>query len=96
MLQCGFYEKEITPPLGSDIPGYFMKRPSTGVLRLPGAHLRDDRLYTAAGSVKKIHDRHSLRRQLICKCAAGNPCLNAVLDLILHQKVPDCISGKSL
>lgn len=42
MLQCGFYEKEITPPLGSDIPGYFMKRPSTGVL---------DRLYAKAFAV---------------------------------------------
>ena len=42
MLQCGFYEKEITPPLGADIPGYFMKRPSTGVL---------DRLYAKAFAV---------------------------------------------
>ncbi len=26
MFRCGFYEKEITPPLGSDIPGYFAPR----------------------------------------------------------------------
>ncbi len=31
MLRCGFYEKEITPPLGCDIPGYGMKRTATGV-----------------------------------------------------------------
>ena len=22
-MRCGFYEKEITPPLGDSIPGYF-------------------------------------------------------------------------
>lgn len=31
MLRCGFYEKEITPPLGIDIPGYGVRRPATGV-----------------------------------------------------------------
>ena len=50
MLQCGFYEKEITPPLGSDIPGYFMKRPSTGVL---------DRLYAKAFAVSDGTDSGS-------------------------------------
>ena len=39
MLQCAFYETDITPPLGCDIPGYFTARPSTGVL---------DRLYAKA------------------------------------------------
>lgn len=39
MLQCAFYEKEITPPLGDDIPGYFTPRVSDDVL---------DRLYAKA------------------------------------------------
>ena len=39
MLKCGFYEREITPPLGKEIPGYYAKRVSTGVL---------DRLYAKA------------------------------------------------
>jgi len=39
MIRCAFYEKEITPPLGSEIPGYYAKRVSTGVL---------DRLYVKA------------------------------------------------
>jgi len=39
MLEFGFYEKEITPPLGSGIPGYFNVRRGTNVL---------DRLYARA------------------------------------------------
>jgi len=31
MLRVGFYEKEITPPLGSDIPGYSGPRNSTSI-----------------------------------------------------------------
>ena len=30
-MKCGFYEKEITPPLGESIPGYFCARPTTDV-----------------------------------------------------------------
>ena len=30
-MKCAFYEKEITPPIGSDIPGYYMHRYTTGV-----------------------------------------------------------------
>lgn len=30
-MQCGFYETEITPPLGTMIPGYFTKRVNQGV-----------------------------------------------------------------
>ena len=43
MLEIGFYEKEITPPLGSGIPGYFNIRRSCDVL---------DRLYARAIVVK--------------------------------------------
>lgn len=32
MLRCGFYELDITPRLGSDIPGYYFRRPADGVL----------------------------------------------------------------
>lgn len=39
MIRCAFYEKEITPPIGSEIPGYYAARVSTGVL---------DRLYAKA------------------------------------------------
>ncbi len=31
MLKCAFYEKEITPPLGCAIPGYFNVRPGSDV-----------------------------------------------------------------
>lgn len=44
MFKCGFYEKEITPPLGSDVPGYFMKRFAKTVA---------DRLYVKALAVEK-------------------------------------------
>lgn len=43
MLEFGFYEKEITPPLGCGVPGYFSLRRGTDVL---------DRLYARAVVVK--------------------------------------------
>jgi len=43
MFEFGFYEKEITPPLGSSIPGYFSIRRSCDVL---------DRLYARAVVIK--------------------------------------------
>jgi hypothetical protein len=39
MLQCGFYESEITPPLGCSMPGYFHRRPALEVF---------DKLYARA------------------------------------------------
>ena len=30
-MKCGFYEKEITPPLGNSVPGYFCARPAYDV-----------------------------------------------------------------
>ncbi len=30
-MKCGFYEKEITPPLGQSVPGYFCPRPAMDV-----------------------------------------------------------------
>lgn len=38
-MKCGFYEKEITPPLGGDLPGYYLNRPAK--------HIKD-RLYAKA------------------------------------------------
>ena len=38
-MKCGFYEREITPPIGAELPGQYEKRVSTGVL---------DRLYAKA------------------------------------------------
>ena len=32
MIRCGFYERCVTPPIGSEIPGYWCRRPSTGIL----------------------------------------------------------------
>lgn len=43
MFECGFYEKEITPPLGCHIPGYFNVRASSDVA---------DRLYARAMVIK--------------------------------------------
>ncbi len=48
MLEVGFYEKEITPPLGSGIPGYFSLRRSCDVL---------DRLYARAMVIKSGDER---------------------------------------
>lgn len=31
MAKCGFFERDITPPLGGNIPGYGMRRPATGI-----------------------------------------------------------------
>lgn len=48
MLEFGFYEKEITPPLGSGIPGYFNIRRGCDVL---------DRLYARAVVVKSGEEK---------------------------------------
>ena len=48
MFEIGFYEKEITPPLGSGIPGYFSIRRSCDVL---------DRLYARAIVIKSEEER---------------------------------------
>lgn len=34
MIRCGFYEKDITPPLGCNIPGYAARRVADGVTTL--------------------------------------------------------------
>lgn len=47
MLKCGFYEKEITPPLGCCIPGYYSARIADGVV---------DRLYCRAIAVSNGDD----------------------------------------
>ncbi|MBQ3133525.1 MAG: neutral/alkaline non-lysosomal ceramidase N-terminal domain-containing protein [Clostridia bacterium] len=48
MFEFGFYEKEITPPLGCGIPGYFSIRRGTDVL---------DRLYARAVVVKEGNEK---------------------------------------
>lgn len=47
MLKCGFYEKEITPPLGCCIPGYYTPRLADGV---------KDKLYCKAMAVSNEKD----------------------------------------
>lgn len=44
-MQCGFYENEITPALGMNLPGYFFIRPAEGVM---------DRLYARAFVIRNI------------------------------------------
>ncbi|MBR2860745.1 MAG: neutral/alkaline non-lysosomal ceramidase N-terminal domain-containing protein [Clostridia bacterium] len=48
MFEFGFYEKEITPPLGSGIPGYFNIRRGCDVL---------DRLYARAVVIKNDNEK---------------------------------------
>ena len=48
MFEIGFYEKEVTPPLGSGIPGYFSIRRSCDVL---------DRLYARAMVIKSGEEK---------------------------------------
>ena len=48
MLKCGFYEKEITPPLGCCVPGYFSIRRGSDVL---------DRLYARAVVVRENEEK---------------------------------------
>lgn len=36
MIRCGFYERCVTPPIGAEIPGYWCRRPSTGILDARG------------------------------------------------------------
>jgi len=47
MLKCGFYEKEVTPPLGCNIPGYYSVREADGV---------KDKLYAKAMAVSNGKD----------------------------------------
>ena len=44
MFKCGFYEKEISPPLGSDVPGYLVERYAETIR---------DRLYVKALALEK-------------------------------------------
>lgn len=48
MFECGFYEKEITPPLGCGIPGYFNIRRGVDVL---------DRLYARAIVINEHNEK---------------------------------------
>ena len=48
MFEFGFYEKEITPPLGCGVPGYFSIRRGSDVL---------DRLYARAVVVKENEEK---------------------------------------
>jgi len=70
MLRCGFYEMDITPFIGSHIPGNFEKRKMTGILDIPHAKaivvekdgekvaiVCSDILYIYGESYKKILDR---------------------------------------
>ncbi|HBP38720.1 MAG TPA: hypothetical protein DD640_08270 [Clostridiales bacterium] len=47
-MKCGFFEHDITPKLGMNLPGYFVLRPGTGILDRP--QVRAMALENGAGS----------------------------------------------
>lgn len=57
MLKAGFYEKEITPPLGDDIPGYAGPRNSTSI---------HDKLYTRAVAIRTGEAVHECVIMITC------------------------------
>ncbi len=72
-MKVGFYEAEITPPLGAPIPGYFFERIACGVSRKLFAKavvLEDNGVYTA----------------MVCVDALGIP---EGLDVVVRQSVAE-------
>ncbi len=63
-MKCGFYEKEITPPLGGDLPGYFTNRPAK--------HIKD-RLYVKAVVFGNDNDEKKDMSALVVADAAEIP-----------------------
>ncbi len=71
MIRCGFYETEVTPPIGAHIPGYWAQRPSTGVL---------DPLYVKAFVADDGENRTALI--LVDACELLNHQTQAILDRV--------------
>ncbi len=64
MLKCGFYEREITPPLGSHLPGYANIRKATGVkdrLMAKACVFSNEAETVAMISVDTLHMENELR-----------------------------------
>lgn len=83
MIRCGFYETEVTPPIGSHIPGYWAERPSTGVL---------DPLYVKAFVTDDGKNRTALI--LVDTCELLNHQTKAILDRVqaLTGLTPDQVA----
>ncbi len=78
MLKAGFYEKEVTPPLGYDIPGYYSKRLGTGV---------HDRLYAKAVAIEK--DGYTVISITLDGICTSDRMCNPVLERVSeYTKVP--------
>jgi len=71
MFKVGFYEKEITPPLGSHIPGYFNERPGSDV---------KDRLYAKAMVVDNGKEKVAIIA--VDGCSMNNDCVAMVKDRV--------------
>lgn len=80
MLKCAFYEKEITPPLGCHIPGYFSLRAATDV---------KDRLYARAMVIKSDDETVAIISVDACTVDAAilNPVKARLPNLQVYLKV---------
>jgi hypothetical protein len=58
-MKCGFYETDITPPLGSDLPGYYKHRYATGV---------EDKLFAKAVVFAKSDNKSEQSALVIIDC----------------------------
>ncbi len=77
-MRCGFYEREITPPLGCDMPGYYIPRPANAVedkLYAKAAVFADDsndpRKMTALLVVDMISVSNSMRTAIVERASAA-------------------------
>lgn len=71
MFEFGFYEKEITPPLGCNMPGYGNVRPGQDVL---------DRLYARAAVIKEGNEAVALIS--VDSCTVENELVDVIADRI--------------
>ena len=67
MLKCAFYEREITPPLGSHLPGYANIRKANGVkdrLMAKACVFSDGEETVAMIAVDTLHMENELRNEI--------------------------------
>jgi len=67
MFKCGFYEREITPPIGSHLSGYGNIRPATGVkdrLMAKACVISDGKATIAMIAVDSLHMENELRNEI--------------------------------
>ncbi len=99
MLQCAFYEKEITPPLGLNLPGYFNFRPSQNVkdrLYAKALVLSDGTEKIALVCIDSCHAFGSFRQKITQRIAryTGIPAEHVVLSANhTHTGIPDLRSN---